>query len=255
MTSLPDDFDATGLFSPPVEPETAAQKQAKKQSKEKEQAAAKQSKEFAKAAKDAEKQQAAQKKKEMKEAKEKDESITPTEHQRLKQMVLRYRNSDRFGPYLEANGFKSLTPARIEKMKPKDLRSTYEQIQASLGARGTETFVQNLAMRGIALGELALSWSRFKVPGLARKLENDEHFMGLLEEAQIQYLSLGVVDLRIRIAVYVAMKGLECNRAAAGRAVEKAVKAKKNKEGGFSEDVQPDVKTEKKSTDDPSTFL
>ena len=242
MTTLADDFDASSLFSDPVQPDSAATK-AKKQ--EKEQAASKMMKEKAKVQKEIEKTAKAEEKKAEAEA----EKLSPSEHQRLKQMVLRYRNSDRFGPYLEENGFKSLTPARVEKMKAKELKNTYDQIQACLGTRGTEDLVKNLAIRGISIGELAMAKTPYPVPGLSRSLEKDEKFMALLEEAQIQYLSLGVIDLRVRIALYIAMRGVECNRAAAHRAVEKTVASKKDKEGVFSEEVKPDA------AGDPKTFL
>lgn len=147
--------------------------------------------------------------KEAKETKTKRTNITTNpdtkEQDEKKQNILlalrRYNNSQRFGTYLQENGFK-LEAKTLPRKSIEELESILNRVRFAVANKGDGTFSDVLLKKMFVFAETVItkqSGKKANLTGLQQTLWQNEQFLDDLECLKLEYLSFAYVDYKYRL--------------------------------------------------------
>ena len=118
-------------------------------------------------------------------------------------MLSRYGSSLRFGDYLKSLSF-VLTPVKLRKLKFEQLEELLERVRTSVANRTISDIWSNSITSGLGMVENVCTMSRLndtiKLKGLTEMLKEDESFLDLLEELNLNNQNLAYVSPHTRLA-------------------------------------------------------
>ena len=145
-------------------------------------------------------------------------------HQACVCSVLRYSGSRRFGDWLKQIGFgKNLSLKSLKAMPLCELEDLLVRLEVACASRQSSNQLESLVLGGVELAEVAIKKTRLPlyVTGTSAILRNDEHFLDLLECANLKYGSKMQGDIRTMLLMSIlsaagrvhAMNSVLINRA------------------------------------------
>jgi hypothetical protein len=132
------------------------------------------------------------------------------EHQSLVLMLSRYGQSRRFADYLKSMNF-SLSVSVLKKMGMDDLKEELTRVKTCIDNKNVSNFWEEMALGVIQTGEVVCSKSRLgekiRIQGLTELLRNDETFLDLLEQLELENSQLTYCSPYVRLVYAVATAG------------------------------------------------
>ena len=127
-------------------------------------------------------------------------------HQACMCAILRYSASRRFGDWLKQIGFgKNLSLKSLKAMPLCDLEDLLVRLEVACASRQSSNQLESLVLGGVELAEVAIKKTRLPlyVTGTSAILRNDDHFLDLLECANLKYGSKMQGDVRTMLLMSV----------------------------------------------------
>lgn len=123
-------------------------------------------------------------------------------HQEFVLMLSRYGTSKRFGSYLKDLSF-NLTLSRLKKMTIPQLEDLLIRVRTSVANKNTSNIWENSISGAVDITEKLISASplgnRIHIEGLAEHLKEDDTWLDLVEELQLEYQNLTYVSPQVRL--------------------------------------------------------
>lgn len=124
------------------------------------------------------------------------------EHQELVLMLSRYGTSKRFGSYLKELNF-NLSMSKLKKMSVPALQDTLIRVRTSVANKNSTSIWENSINSGIDITEKIVTatplGNHIYLEGLGEALKEDETWLDLLEELQLEYQNLTYVSPQVRL--------------------------------------------------------